>query len=152
MLRNWARLYHNPTPPEVHAEKLVALLGKRYRAQHPFFGKHRIVDFALLDDKIIIEVDGASHDLPVQRRKDITSTLVFEEEGWRVVRFRNEEILRLEPTDWPLALSERITHRPTPEELRRALQDLDRAYPGLGASSRKRKKAPGPKRVKKRAA
>lgn len=149
-LRNWARLYSKLTPAECRAEELICLLGKRYRAQHPFFGPRRIVDFALLDDKIVLEVDGASHNLPVQRRKDLTSTLALEEQGWRTVRFTNEEILGFRGTEGDFAklLEVRLTHRPTREELLAALQDLDRAFPGLSAKTRRPQRAPAPKKVR----
>lgn len=153
-LRNWARLYSKMTPAERRAEELICLLGKRYRAQHPFFGMRRIVDFALPDDKVIIEVDGSSHDLPVQRRKDIVSTLTLEEQGWRTVRFTNAEVLALGEIDrdwfWE-KITEKLIHRPTPAELQSALQDLDREFPELSAKTRKRRRAPGPKKARKSA-
>lgn len=152
-LRNWARLYSKQTTAEARAESLICLLGKRYRAEHPFFGLRRIVDFALLDDRIIIEIDGSSHNLPVQRRKDLTSTLEFEKQGWRVVRFSNSEILDVVtgPGDFMRLIEERLTHRPTPEELGKALQDLDREFPPPAAKPRKRRRGPDRGRVKRKA-
>lgn len=152
-LRNWARLYSKSTPAELRAESLICLLGKRYRAEHPFFGLRRIVDFALLDDRIIIEIDGSSHNLPVQRRKDLTSTLELEKQGWRVVRFSNAEILDVVtgPDHFVRLIEERVTHRPTPEELDKALLDLDREFPGIAAKPRTRRRGPARGRVKTKA-
>ena len=56
----------NPTRHEEIVERAVARLGERYRTQHLFMPVPR-PDFALLDSKITIEVDGKSHDEPEQK-------------------------------------------------------------------------------------
>lgn len=90
-LSNWARLYTTPTVSEDAIEPAIAALGKPYRSQHPIFAVHAIVDFALLDDKIIIEVDGKSHRSPAAKAADRVRTLKIEKFGWIVVRCTNEE-------------------------------------------------------------
>lgn len=92
-LRNWARLYAYPTKPEQNLEPHVAALGLRYRAQHPVFAAGVIVDFALLDEKIAIEVDGASHRSPDAQAKDAARTSKLQRLGWTVVRMSNREAL-----------------------------------------------------------
>lgn len=90
-LSNWVRLYTNQTASELALEPAIAALGKRYRAQHPMFGVHAVADFALLDDKIIIEVDGKSHNTPAAKEADAARTAKLEKLGWVVARCKNEE-------------------------------------------------------------
>ena len=61
----------------------------KFRRQHrigPF-----IADFASLDAQLIIEADGPQHDDRIT--EDAAWTSFLEAEGYRVVRFRNAEIL-----------------------------------------------------------
>jgi very-short-patch-repair endonuclease len=93
-LSHWAHLYTDITEPEAALEPAIAALGKRYRAQHPVFAVRAIADFALLDDKVIIEVDGKSHASKKAKEKDRERTLRLEKYGWVVVRCSNEEALK----------------------------------------------------------
>lgn len=90
-LGNWAHLYTDLTQAEYAIEPAIAALGVRYRAQHPIFAYHYIVDFALLDERIIIEVDGKSHNGPEAKEADRGRTLKLERLGWVVVRCTNEQ-------------------------------------------------------------
>jgi very-short-patch-repair endonuclease len=45
-----------------------------------------------IEQKIIIEVDGSIHDEPGQPEYDLSRQQQLEEHGFRVLRFRNEEI------------------------------------------------------------
>jgi len=93
-LSNWARLYAKPTASESALEPSVAALGRPYRVQHPIFSKHYIVDFALTEDKIIIEVDGTSHNSRSAQKDDAVRTAEIEKLGWTVVRCKNEDAQR----------------------------------------------------------
>lgn len=93
LLERWAKLYAAPTPAELALEPAVAALGIRYRAQHPVFACGFILDFALLDDKIAIEVDGPSHRGRVAQERDKARTEALARHGWTVVRCSNEEAL-----------------------------------------------------------
>lgn len=93
-LENWAALYTKPTEAERAIEPAIARLGKPYRAQHPVFSAHSIVDFALLEDRIIIEVDGNSHVGPKAREADRKRTHTLETLGWTVVRCWNSAAIR----------------------------------------------------------
>jgi very-short-patch-repair endonuclease len=91
MLRYWYRLYHQMTPAEEALEPAVAALGERYRSQHPFLKHKLFADFALLDRKRIIEVDGDSHNKPSQKKKDLEHMIALRSDGWEVVRVSNEQ-------------------------------------------------------------
>lgn len=142
-LRNWARLYSKQTPAEVVFEEHLCKLGVPYRTQHPFFGLRRIVDFVLPREKVVIEVDGASHAVPAQKRKDLISSIALEELGFAVIRFTNDELLNGLVVDRDL-LDARIAARPTPRQLRRALAE----FADLGATRARtttpRKRSPKP--------
>lgn len=92
-LKFWARLYSQPTKAEQALEPFIAKLGKVYRAQHPVFSVGHILDFALLEEKIAIEVDGASHVGPKARAKDAARTAKLEALGWVVTRMTNAEAM-----------------------------------------------------------
>lgn len=81
---------------QTEAEKKLwgALRAKRFKElkfkrQVPF-GRY-IVDFACHEKKVIIEIDGGQH--AVQHKDDSNRTLFLEKEGYRVLRFWNNEIL-----------------------------------------------------------
>ena len=62
-------------------------LGCRFRRQHPI--RPYIVDFACVEAKLIVEVDGGQHtDGHDQVRDDYLAL-----QGWRVIRFWNNEAL-----------------------------------------------------------
>lgn len=90
MWSRYLKLYVG-TKPEQLFERELAKRGRRYRWQMPIW--RYVVDFALPDDKLIIEVDGESHLRPAQIEKDRERTAYFESKGWRVVRIWNEEVL-----------------------------------------------------------
>lgn len=92
LLKNWARLYSNVTPAELAFERTLVTLNERYRAQHPFFGQYFIVDFALLDRKLIIEIDGKSHTSIEAKKKDADRDAKLVSLGWSVGRVTNEEV------------------------------------------------------------
>ena len=63
--------------------------GVKFRRQQrigPF-----IADFASLDARLVIEADGPQHD--ERLAEDTARTAFLEAEGYRVLRFRNAEIL-----------------------------------------------------------
>jgi len=66
--------------------------GYRFRRQHPI-GPF-IVDFVCVSEKLIIEVDGATHGEEVETTYDVGRTEFLENQGWRVVRYGNEEIYK----------------------------------------------------------
>jgi very-short-patch-repair endonuclease len=68
------------------------LEGAKFRRQQPL-GNY-IVDFACLDKKLIIEIDGGQHNIEQTKEKDKQRTLWLEKEGYQVLRFWNNDILQ----------------------------------------------------------
>lgn len=61
----------------------------RFRRQHaigPF-----IVDFACVELKLAIEIDGGQHD--EKSKQDVNRSHFLERQGWRVIRFWNHDVL-----------------------------------------------------------
>ena len=86
-------LRNNPTPTETQLwEKLAKrqLGGFKFRRQHSI--NHYIVDFYCPQLKLIIEVDGEIHDQPKNKEHDHLRDLELTEQGFHVLRFRNQEV------------------------------------------------------------
>ena len=62
--------------------------GLKFRRQHPL-GPF-ITDFYCAEKRLVVEIDGDIHDL--QQEQDEQRTRQFEEFGYQVIRFRNEEV------------------------------------------------------------
>lgn len=148
----WYRLSAYPTGPERSLEPAVAALGEPYRAQHLFVALKHIADFALLRRKIIIEVDGASHQLPAQMKKDLEHTIALQALGWTVVRISNEWAER-DPygaVTWVLQEAARL--RVVSPDYQGALARHLLDYPDRPAGVAKRPRSTPPSRVKTPAA
>lgn len=65
--------------------------GLKFRRQHPA-GKY-IADFACLERKIVIELDGGQHAEPAIEVHDRELDKWLEKEGYRVARFRGNHVL-----------------------------------------------------------
>jgi very-short-patch-repair endonuclease len=68
------------------------LMGLGFRRQVPVAGY--IVDFACPDKKLIVEVDGSQHGETEAALNDAERTRRLEEDGWTVIRFWNDDVLR----------------------------------------------------------
>ena len=66
------------------------LEGLKFRRQHGF-GPF-VLDFSCAAHSLVIELDGAIHD--DQAEQDAYRTEYLAQYGYRVIRFRNEEVLR----------------------------------------------------------
>jgi len=64
--------------------------GLRFRRQHPL-GSY-IADFVCLSVKLIVELDGETHLEPGQKTYDRRRTIWLNRQGYRVLRFWNEEV------------------------------------------------------------
>jgi very-short-patch-repair endonuclease len=65
------------------------ILGYKFRRQQPL-GQY-IVDFVCLEKRLIVEVDGSQHN--EQQSYDAARTGWLESQGYRVLRFWNNEVL-----------------------------------------------------------
>jgi very-short-patch-repair endonuclease len=73
---------------QIRAKRLDGL---KFRRQHPI-GKY-IVDFVCLEKKIIIELDGGQHSAPERKEYDRERDNWLEKEGYKVLRFWNNDVL-----------------------------------------------------------
>ena len=74
------------------------LNGLRFRRQHP--AGRFILDFYCSRLKLVVELDGGVHEARVEQ--DAARTLYLGTYGYRVIRFRNEDVL----TDLPTVLEQ----------------------------------------------
>ncbi len=65
------------------------LCNQKFRRQHPI--GPWIVDFACVEHKLAIELDGGYHDLVGEA--DLARQSALESFGWTVLRFENHEVL-----------------------------------------------------------
>lgn len=65
--------------------------GTPFRRQSPI-GPY-IVDFAWLSGHLVVEIDGGQHADSSGMARDATRTLWLESQGFRVLRFWNNEVL-----------------------------------------------------------
>lgn len=72
-----------------HAIRGKQLENCRFRRQHPI-GEY-IADFACVDKKLVIELDGGQHQEQVVYDEQRTGFL--KRQGWQVVRFWNNDVL-----------------------------------------------------------
>ncbi|PWK75629.1 very-short-patch-repair endonuclease [Aminobacter sp. AP02] len=68
------------------------LMGLGFRRQFPVAGY--IVDFAFPKHKLIVELDGAQHAEPANAEADAVRTQRLEQDGWTIVRFWNDDVIR----------------------------------------------------------
>jgi len=66
------------------------LQGLKFRRQEPI-GKY-IVDFVCYERRVIIELDGGQHN--VEKKKDEERDVWFRNEGFKVLRFWNNDALK----------------------------------------------------------
>lgn len=84
--------------------------GYKFRRQHPI-GRF-IVDFACVDVGLVIEVDGGQH---CGNKADEERTKWLESQGWRVVRFWNNDVLtNIEGVAESILLALRAEESPSP--------------------------------------
>jgi very-short-patch-repair endonuclease len=81
------------TPSEAHLWKCLRrsrLGGFKFRRQHPI-GRF-VVDFCCVRKRLIIELDGDVHNEELQSRYDLNRDEILQGLGYRILRFRNEEV------------------------------------------------------------
>jgi very-short-patch-repair endonuclease len=83
------RLRRDMTDAEKALWRLLREAFPEWRFRHQVPIRHFIVDFASHRAKLVIEVDGGQHEAEV----DAPRSAVIESEGYRVIRFWNNEVL-----------------------------------------------------------
>lgn len=86
------RLRDNLTPTEAILWEALwgkKLKGLRFRCQHPV--ERFILDFYCASCKLVVEIDGSSHD--DQQEYDQSRTEKLNQYSYRVLRFSNEEVM-----------------------------------------------------------
>ena len=85
------RLRRASTLPEQRLWRALrgAALGVRFRRQHPI-GRY-VADFACVERKLVVEVDGGVH--AVRTAEDQLRTEALEAMGWCVLRLSNDLVL-----------------------------------------------------------
>ncbi|MDR7223159.1 endonuclease domain-containing protein [Aminobacter aminovorans] len=68
------------------------LMGLGFRRQYPVAGY--IVDFACPAHKLIVELDGSQHADAANVEADAVRTLRLEQDGWTILRFWNDDVVR----------------------------------------------------------
>ena len=66
--------------------------GFKFVRQEPF-GPY-FVDFVCREEKLVIEIDGATHSTDEERRRDAKREEFLCKLGYRITRFRNDEVYR----------------------------------------------------------
>ena len=81
----------NPTVAEAALWEVLRRNNIEYKIRRQHIINRFIVDFVCLSKMIVIEVDGDIHDY--QKEEDESRTSVLNEKGFKVIRFRNEEVI-----------------------------------------------------------
>lgn len=81
--------------------------GAKFRRQHPI--PPYVADFACVEARLIVEIDGLSHDLPDQFDHDERRTAFLESAGWRVLRVRDADVLS-DPQRVLAQIKQALTH------------------------------------------
>jgi very-short-patch-repair endonuclease len=63
----------------------------KFRRQQPI--KNYIVDFVSFENSLVIEIDGGQHNEEIIKEKDNQRTAWLESQGFRVIRFWDNEVL-----------------------------------------------------------
>lgn len=80
------------------AEKIMWSLLQDFNAQGASFRREApigfyIADFALLSKRLVIEVDGDSHETEIGQKHDATRDEFLSGEGFQILRFDNAQII-----------------------------------------------------------
>lgn len=81
----------NPTPAEFTLWEGIRAKSTSYKFRRQHIIDRFIVDFVCLSKRLVIEVDGDIHDY--QKEEDQARTEVLNSNGFKVIRFRNEEVI-----------------------------------------------------------
>jgi very-short-patch-repair endonuclease len=66
--------------------------GLKFRRQHPF--ERYTADFYCAAAKIVVEIDGASHDMGDNPKRDHLRDACMREQGLQVLRFNADDVMK----------------------------------------------------------
>ncbi|WP_246717235.1 endonuclease domain-containing protein [Oricola nitratireducens] len=75
-----------------HELRAHRLMGLGFRRQYPI--RNYIADFACPARRLIVEIDGSHHADDGTAARDLSRTKTLESDGWTVLRFWNDDVLR----------------------------------------------------------
>jgi very-short-patch-repair endonuclease len=70
----------------------LKMTGHKFRQQAPI--DRFVVDFVCFAKRLIIEIDGATHSTDAEQSRDDSRQQYLVQQGFRVVRFSNEDVYR----------------------------------------------------------
>ncbi len=109
------QLRNNQTDAERKLWRSLRLLksrGYHFRRQAPI--DHFIADFVCFSERLIVEIDGGHHNFPDQQRSDQHREKYLREQGFEVLRFWNNDVLRNTEGVVEAILMELSSRTPTP--------------------------------------
>lgn len=94
---NLVKVYQNIVRKQPKAERIFeeALVKHqvRYRTQYPMGGGVYILDFFIIDLRLVVEIDDPSHEKPERQKRDALKNAYLAKQGYRVVRVTNAQVL-----------------------------------------------------------
>ena len=83
-------------------------LGVRFRRQFPVRGF--IADFACLEVRLLIEIDGIAHDMGDRLERDDQRDILLKADGWRIIRIAAKRVLAepLQTAEAIVSLAQRL--------------------------------------------
>lgn len=83
-------------------------LGIRFRRQFPV--RNFIADFACLEVRLLIEIDGIAHDMGDRPQRDEQRDALLKADGWRIIRISAKRVLAepLQTADAIVSLTQRL--------------------------------------------
>ena len=119
------------------------LLGQKFRRQQPM-GPY-IADFCCLERKLIVELDGGQH--AAQKLKDHRRTRFLEQEGFKVIRFWDNEVFENTPGVLETILKNLESPSPQPsplqgEGVKKVPTNFGRTLKGEGEHPKKLNRVP----------
>ena len=82
----------NPTKAEEILWEYLRRKALGYKFRRQFSIMNKIVDFGCEELKLVVELDGWTHDFEKTQAKDLIKQKMLESCGYKVVRYTNEEI------------------------------------------------------------
>lgn len=100
------------------------VLGYKFKRQHPY-GPY-ILDFVCLEKRLVVEVDGSQHADPLQEKGDAERNRFLSLEGFRILRFWNNEVLQNPEGVWEVIAQ--ALHGPSPYPLPSGERSMQTAF------------------------